>query len=353
MYATILLTASIQGLLLSIALFFKSNREHLSGVYVGLILIVFSIELFFSWGGITGYNNQSAVPFWLLQSYLIFPASVWLFFQSNSKTNHKFLPKHLLLFIPAVIQILINLLTYYAKGATFNFLWGLARSPFWYFYQEILPLALTIIILIIQGIRMASLGRLFQERSNPAFRSHVVKIYCIFSVFCILVISWACITLFGVHWMRFIEIFLTATIFGLAYTAFFKPNFFDIPKLLQANKISDYQTYDDEKEFSRLKRLFEEQTIYTQPKLTVKDLARALGLPSRYVSYLIKIYATSNFIDFVNSYRVKEVLEKMQIEKNKTLLGIAMDAGFNSKSAFNLVFKQHTGKQPSKYLKKS
>jgi AraC-like DNA-binding protein len=49
---------------------------------------------------------------------------------------------------------------------------------------------------------------------------------------------------------------------------------------------------------------------------------------------------------------VKEVIERMAnpSEKHKSLLGIALDAGFNSKSSFNQVFKQHTGKTPSEYL---
>ncbi|MCB0287465.1 MAG: AraC family transcriptional regulator, partial [Calditrichaeota bacterium] len=55
---------------------------------------------------------------------------------------------------------------------------------------------------------------------------------------------------------------------------------------------------------------------------------------------------------FVNNFRVKEVQARMLDQENSdyTLLAIAMDAGFSSKSSFNRIFKKHTGLTPSQFL---
>lgn len=60
-----------------------------------------------------------------------------------------------------------------------------------------------------------------------------------------------------------------------------------------------------------------------------------------------------NFFDFINQYRIKEVKARMANPKfdNLSLLGIAFESGFNTKSAFNRVFKKMTGFTPSEYKK--
>ncbi|MFC2443179.1 MAG: helix-turn-helix domain-containing protein, partial [Capnocytophaga ochracea] len=71
-----------------------------------------------------------------------------------------------------------------------------------------------------------------------------------------------------------------------------------------------------------------------------------------HLSQIINQYEEKNFYDFVNSYRVEEfiTLAKKDIDKNFNLLGLAYEAGFNSKSSFNQVFKKITGKTPSEFV---
>src|SRR5215210_6995290 len=118
MYTTLLLGASIQGFLLSSALSLKKSKNKLSSIYLSLIITVFSIELLFSWGSLTGYNNQEGIfPYWVFLSYLIIPPSLWLFFKHNTEVNFKFSSKHLILFAPACIEILINLFSSYSRDS--------------------------------------------------------------------------------------------------------------------------------------------------------------------------------------------------------------------------------------------
>ena len=91
---------------------------------------------------------------------------------------------------------------------------------------------------------------------------------------------------------------------------------------------------------------------YLEPKLSLAQLAEMLGVLPNHLSQIINQYEEKNFYDFVNSYRVEEfiTLAKKDIDKNFNLLGLAYQAGFNSKSSFNQVFKKITGKTPSEFL---
>ena len=59
-----------------------------------------------------------------------------------------------------------------------------------------------------------------------------------------------------------------------------------------------------------------------------------------------------NFADYINSFRVQEAIHLFENDtNNRTILNISLDAGFNAKSTFNLVFKKHTGVSPREYIK--
>ncbi len=100
-----------------------------------------------------------------------------------------------------------------------------------------------------------------------------------------------------------------------------------------------------------LKRKMEIHLYYQDPELSVSSLAEELGMPPHELSRIINTALKKNFHDFINEYRVAEVIQRMQdpVHDHITLLGIAYDSGFNSKSTFNRIFKEMTGKSPTEY----
>ena len=92
---------------------------------------------------------------------------------------------------------------------------------------------------------------------------------------------------------------------------------------------------------------------YLNPDLSLPQLAADLNISSHYLSQVINEQFNLNFFDFVNRYRVEVFKEKIADHEfmNFSLLGIAFECGFNSKSAFNRIFKQTTGITPSQYKK--
>ena len=99
-----------------------------------------------------------------------------------------------------------------------------------------------------------------------------------------------------------------------------------------------------------LLELMNNEKPYLNPKLTLSELALSLSVSPNHLSQIINQYEQVNFHDFVNKYRVEEFIQRAKDNKSFTLLAHALDAGFNSKSSFNTVFKRFKSVTPSKYI---
>ncbi|MEW5799337.1 MAG: helix-turn-helix domain-containing protein [Bacteroidota bacterium] len=102
----------------------------------------------------------------------------------------------------------------------------------------------------------------------------------------------------------------------------------------------------------KLLRLMMEESLYKKSDLAITDLSARLGIHTNYLSQIINEREGKNFYDFVNTYRVEEFKRLLDDPKNRnlTLLSLAFDCGFNSKSSFNRFFKKATGQTPSEYF---
>ncbi len=103
---------------------------------------------------------------------------------------------------------------------------------------------------------------------------------------------------------------------------------------------------------SDIERFMAAERPFLQADLTLGDLARQLDLPTTQLSHLINAGFGKNFSDFVNGYRVEAVKRLLQegAGDRLTLLGVALECGFNSKATFNRTFKKVTSQTPSEYL---
>ena len=104
------------------------------------------------------------------------------------------------------------------------------------------------------------------------------------------------------------------------------------------------------KKHDELLEFMEKEKPYLNPKLTLTELAHSLTISTNHLSQIINQYEQVNFHDFVNKYRVEEFIQKVQSNKNFSLLAHALDSGFNSKSTFNGVFKKFKSVTPSQFI---
>ena len=107
-----------------------------------------------------------------------------------------------------------------------------------------------------------------------------------------------------------------------------------------------------EKYYGLLLDLIEKEELFQNGKLLLKDVADRLGISNNYLSQIINQKTGKNFFRFINEYRVERAKQLLADKAGKyTILSIAYDCGFNSKSSFNTIFKEYTGKTPSEFLK--
>jgi AraC-like DNA-binding protein len=103
----------------------------------------------------------------------------------------------------------------------------------------------------------------------------------------------------------------------------------------------------------RLNHLMVIEKLFTEPELTLTDLSSRLGVHSNYLSQVINEAEGVNFYDYINLLRIDEFKRLVLLPENQkyTLLALAFECGFNSKSAFNRCFKKATELSPSEYVK--
>jgi len=102
----------------------------------------------------------------------------------------------------------------------------------------------------------------------------------------------------------------------------------------------------------RLQDLMTNRQMFKESELSLTELAERLDTHPNYLSQIINEKAGKNFYDYVNSMRIEAFVKMAAEPKNRqyTLLALALECGFNSKSAFNRYFKKITGKSPSEYM---
>ncbi|PCE66774.1 hypothetical protein B7P33_03165 [Sediminicola luteus] len=119
----------------------------------------------------------------------------------------------------------------------------------------------------------------------------------------------------------------------------------DTPKaLLEASEIQAYS--------QQLDALMQAETLYTNPDLNLRALAQRLGLTPNKLSWLLNAHYQQNFNGYINGLRLALFKQKALEPTNQklTLLGLAYECGFNSKTVFNTYFKKAEGQPPKAWL---
>lgn len=138
-------------------------------------------------------------------------------------------------------------------------------------------------------------------------------------------------------------------LFGLPYVKVESRSVHDL-HIIKNDTVAVPKEYDEE--IYQLKKYFEEQHPYLSNDLNINEVAVALDIPAREVSFIINQHFNQRFTDFVNMYRIKYVNQKIKTGYlNKfTVESLSKEAGFSSKSTFNVAFKKVNQCTPSEYI---
>ena len=165
----------------------------------------------------------------------------------------------------------------------------------------------------------------------------------------------------------YINLMMLATVFFISYNALKQKEIFplntkhreaiiNVSKTLKDNIPSKRKIFSDEELIdykSQLNTLMNKQQLYLNHDINVASLSEHMNITTHQLSYIINNGFNQNFFQFINSYRVEKA-KSLLLDKSSnklSILGIAFESGFNSKTAFNTTFKKITSLTPSEFKK--
>ena len=144
-------------------------------------------------------------------------------------------------------------------------------------------------------------------------------------------------------------------VYAVGYKGLFQPEIFvsienDESEKKPSTQNGEIESFSKEEMVSLLDYMREKKP-YLKEDLTLTELAKQIGMSRNQLSALINAGVGENFYTFINKYRVDEVKRLITDSKNNnfTILSLAYEAGFPSKSSFHTVFKKITGLTPTEY----
>lgn len=174
----------------------------------------------------------------------------------------------------------------------------------------------------------------------------------VFLLICAVATAMMIATLIGGDWMNVKVLALSAYSLAvvLAFVALARNQHF--PELL----VRDARRYDrlkgrSETKVQQLERLIVGERLFAAENLRIADLAQRLGLRPDQLSQLINDNFGMNFNRYVNRLRIEEAKRRLADDQPLSILRIAYECGFATKSAFNAAFKLETGQTPTGFAK--
>jgi AraC-like DNA-binding protein len=153
-------------------------------------------------------------------------------------------------------------------------------------------------------------------------------------------------------------VFLLALIWYLGYYSLTQETItHNIHEYLPPTKVEIENNLCNTKDFQELKNklnsTMKESELYKLEKINLSILSEHLGSSVKKTSYLLNQCMNTTFYDLINEFRLEEFKSKVAKGelKEKTILALAFESGFNSKATFNRIFKQKEGVSPSHFLK--
>ncbi|MBK7869305.1 MAG: AraC family transcriptional regulator [Saprospiraceae bacterium] len=157
-------------------------------------------------------------------------------------------------------------------------------------------------------------------------------------------------------WKYIIALALTIFIYLIAWLGYAQHQVLQgmpLAKALQPQKYRKSSLSESESKqlFQQITYLMENEKLYIDSELNLDVLSQKLNKTRHHISQVINEQSDRNFADFINGYRIKAAQELLasSSKKEKNVIEIAYEVGFNTKKAFNLAFKKMTSMTPTEF----
>ncbi|MEL6650714.1 MAG: AraC family transcriptional regulator [Bacteroidota bacterium] len=359
----IFLIASLHGKVLAIILLLRQHQHRRATQYLALSLLTISIILLYECVYYLGIEETSPGILVMLPFYLrtAMPLGVYFFVRFLLYPDEKLGFAERLYFIPLGLEFLLELayfpLYYYLEAEEFLH-WDVQLS----WIGEGLGLLLCSWLfpkawLILRTYR----NQVYDQYSSLDERGISWLRRMLMAMGGLVLIWWLTTLMDLLGWYEnygfvLMALALATLLFVLGYSMLLRADIFQslnpverspkVPKQKPLSAKTDRYHED-------LLRLMENQKLYQKLDLQLGDLAESLSISPGYLSQIIKEKEGQSFFEFVNLYRVEAVKGCLVDPEYRqySIMGIALECGFKSKSTFYPLFKQYTGYTHSAYQK--
>lgn len=363
----IYLIGIIIAFFLGLLLLGKKNKNLADKVLFAWFLIIgLHLSMFYLFTNKIIFNYP-----YLLGFHIIFPLlhGPFLYIYTGTLTNQLKLRKNILHFLPAFLSILYFfdyfLLDNASKiGVFYNNGEGFQNKLFW--YSTIVKISGVIYVILSLFLLKKHQKNVVNQFSN----TEKINLYWLQSLIVGVSIVWIFVFIGNVDYLYYSIVLFIILIgyFGINQVGIFNnsqievldsdleiekidENFIAIKEKTKYKK-SGLDKEKAEKMYALLKVKMTEKQYYLNPDLTLVDLAQVLEIHPNHLSQIINTYEQMNFYDYINKMRIDKFISLIENPENKkfTILALAFDCGFNSKSTFNKQFKKVMNQTPTEYL---
>jgi len=358
----IIFAGIVQGFFLAIVLHNTKNLKRRQNRILSVLLVILSLAILQSVFIADIPEQLLQSPFKIKEPFiLLIGPLLWFYVKEITSKASGFKAKSLLHFIPFALFCAF-FVPFHIHGDTTAF------TNFFY-NNATVGTIVTLVLVLLQYTyyfyKISDLTKIHQKNVEQEFSNIEDKtlswikflLAAFFIVYIFLVI--ALVFLFHqislAYFDKTISVILSVLIFGLGYKGLLQKEIFSNISIDDSNAdkiaIKSIVFEKNETHTKELLELMDKMKPYLNPELTLDELAKELKVSRNVLSQIINNNIGENFYYFVNKYRVEEVKGYLSDSKKKhfTILSLAFDAGFNSKSAFNSIFKRVTGLSPSEY----
>jgi len=344
------LHSSLLSLLLCVGIILSDYKKLKNRIFSGL-LFAFSINnayfFLFEADLFTSYPFISAICF----SGIFLMGPMILFFSLISiNPNFQFSKISYLHFLPFSLSVLISSLSVYISGPTF------INEKFDFFInktfaiQGILGTISFLAYLFFSGY--ISVKYFIKQSGNFKKEPFVMASLLIFIFFIIIfLIDTITIVTGNNNFLKLSSLLLSICILSLFLINTVFPGIKTVTEnYKESNKVK--KSHLDNTDTNELKVKIEKQIndeIYIDSELTLQKFSEIIGITPHQLSEFINVYYHKNFNSFINEYRIKKAKELLLAKNNYTMMAIAFESGFNSKSAFNAAFRKSENISPSEF----
>ena len=357
--AVLNLLGAAQGVLLALALLTTKGGDktanRLLAALTLMISIVVSGAVLLTSNYVFLFPHLSRIhqPFVFLAGPLLF-----LYIRELTTSDKRFEKKDFLHFIPFA-ACLIYLLPYYCQSRTqkINVLSLEYIQPSfgqWYYVRSALFITQTLVYLILIVLIIIKYSQKAKERNSTRDRAVLFEVR--FFVIATAVLWLAVVLRYAIETIPNLLVPLGASllVYAMGYMKMRRPEAHPSAKDELSSKKYEKSTLTPERSERYLDKLLNfmaKEKPFTDGNLTIQKLAERLSIPAPHLSQTINERLGQTFSDFINSYRIEEAKRKLldPALKHLSVLGIAEEVGFNSKSSFNAVFKKYTNMTPSEF----